>query len=105
MLHYLSPKCLVSALFDLKVSQNKVEYTNRKPKAVYQRGIDNAMTERKKKTQTMVSKILYRKRLFEQEELEDTKGVIKIHISRRTDNTMAKRKRTKGQTTIYKSYT
>jgi hypothetical protein len=34
-------------------------------KAVYQRGIDNAMTDRKKKTQTMVSKILYRKRLFE----------------------------------------
>jgi hypothetical protein len=34
-------------------------------KAVYQRGIDNAMTDRKKKTQTMVSKILYRKQLFE----------------------------------------
>jgi hypothetical protein len=26
-------------------------------------------------------------------------------IQRRTDNTMAKRKRTKGQTTIYKTYT
>jgi len=26
-------------------------------------------------------------------------------VYRRTDNTMAKRKRTKGQTTIYKSYT
>jgi len=26
-------------------------------------------------------------------------------VNRRTDNTMAKRKRTKGQTTIYKHYT
>jgi hypothetical protein len=66
MLHYLSPKCLVSALFDLKVNQNKVEDSIRKPKAAYQRGTDNAMTDRKKKTQTMVSKILYRKQLFEQ---------------------------------------
>jgi hypothetical protein len=33
------------------------------------------------------------------EEFEDTKGII-----RRTDNTMATRKRTKGQTTIYKTY-
>jgi hypothetical protein len=32
------------------------------------------------------------------EEFEDTKGII-----RRTDNTMATRKRTKGQTTIYKT--
>jgi hypothetical protein len=63
MLHYLSPKCLVSALFDLKVNQNKVEDSIRKPKAAYQRGTDNAMTDRKKKTQTMVSKILYRKQL------------------------------------------
>jgi hypothetical protein len=36
------------------------------------------------------------------EEFEDTKGVIKIRISRRTENTMAKSKGTKGQTTIYK---
>jgi len=34
------------------------------------------------------------------EEFEDTKGVF-----RRTDNTMAKRKSTKGQTMIYKTYT
>jgi hypothetical protein len=33
------------------------------------------------------------------------KGVIRIYISKRTDNTMAKRKNTKGQTTIYKTYT
>ena len=41
-----------------------------------------------------------------QEELEDTKGVIRnrLYKRRRTDNTMAKRKRTKGQTTIYKTY-
>ena len=32
----------------------------------------------------------------------DTKGVIKSY---RTDNTMVKRKRTKGQTMIYKFYT
>jgi len=30
-----------------------------------------------------------------QEELEDTKGVIKIRTSKKTDNTIAKRKRTK----------
>jgi hypothetical protein len=35
-----------------------------------------------------------------EKELEDTKGVIIIRIYRRTDNTMAKRKSTKGQTTI-----
>jgi len=34
--------------------------------------------------------------------LEDTKGVIRIRISKKY-NTMAKRKRTKGQTTIYKT--
>jgi hypothetical protein len=32
--------------------------------------------------------------------IEDTKGVIRIRISKRTDNKMAKRKGTKGQTTI-----
>jgi hypothetical protein len=31
---------------------------------------------------------------------EDTKGAISNRIRRRTDNTMAKRKSTKGQTTI-----
>jgi hypothetical protein len=40
---------------------------------------------------------------FDEEEFEDTKGVIRIR--RRTDNTIAKRKSTKGQTTIYKTYT
>ena len=39
---------------------------------------------------------------FPKEEFEDTKVVIRIRI-RRTDNTMAKRKRTKVQTTIYKT--
>jgi hypothetical protein len=39
------------------------------------------------------------------EEFEDTKGAIRIRISKGIDNTMAKRKRTKGQTTIYKTYT
>jgi hypothetical protein len=34
--------------------------------------------------------------------VEDTEWVIRIQ--RRTDNTMAKRKRIKGQTTIYKTY-
>ena len=32
--------------------------------------------------------------------LKIPKGIIRIVIQRRTDNTMAKRKRTKGQTTI-----
>jgi hypothetical protein len=38
---------------------------------------------------------------FETEEFEDTKGIIRICKLKRTDNTMAKRKTTKGQTTIY----
>ena len=37
------------------------------------------------------------------EEFEGIKGVIRISNSRRTDTTMAKRKRTKGQTTTYKT--
>jgi len=37
------------------------------------------------------------------EKLLDTKEVIRSHKSKDTDNTMAKRKRTKGQTTIYKT--
>ena len=37
------------------------------------------------------------------EELEGTKEVIRIGNGRRRDNTIAKRKRTKGQTTIYKA--
>jgi hypothetical protein len=40
----------------------------------------------------------------ELEEFEDIKGVIRSIYRRRTDNTMAKRKSTKGQTTIYKTY-
>jgi hypothetical protein len=39
------------------------------------------------------------------EELEDTKMVIRIHKSKKDRNTIAKRKRTKEQTTIYKTYT
>jgi len=39
-----------------------------------------------------------------QEEFEDTKGYSESVNRRRTDNTMAKRKSTKGQTTIYKTY-
>jgi hypothetical protein len=39
------------------------------------------------------------------QQLEDFQGVIRIGKSKKTDNTMAKRKRTKGQTTIYKAYT
>jgi hypothetical protein len=38
-----------------------------------------------------------------QEEFEETKGVIKIRNRRRTDNTMAKSKWTKGQTMSYKT--
>jgi len=38
-----------------------------------------------------------------QEEFEDTEGVVRIRKwKKNTDNTMAKRKSTKGQTTIYK---
>jgi len=47
------------------------------------------------------------------EEFEETKGVITIrklkkdrqHNGQKTDNTMDKIKSTKGQTTIYKTYT
>jgi hypothetical protein len=40
-----------------------------------------------------------------QEEFEDTKGRQSESVyRRRTENTMDKRKRTKGQTTIYKAY-
>jgi hypothetical protein len=38
------------------------------------------------------------------EEFEDTKGVVRIRISKK-NTTMAKRKSTKRQTTIYKTYT
>ena len=37
------------------------------------------------------------------EEFEDTKGEIRIQNQRGTNNTMVKRKHTKGQTTIYKA--
>jgi hypothetical protein len=43
--------------------------------------------------------------LWEQEEFEDTKRVIRSVNREKIDNTMAKRKPTKGQTTIYKTYT
>ena len=37
---------------------------------------------------------------------KDTKGVIRIHISKKEQTTQwAKEKSTKGQTTIYKTYT
>jgi hypothetical protein len=36
------------------------------------------------------------------EEHEDTKGIIRIRKSKKDRNTMVKRKRTKGQTTICK---
>jgi hypothetical protein len=46
---------------------------------------------------------------FGQDEFEDTKEVIRIRISKKNqkkqDNTISKRKSTKGQTTIYKTYT
>jgi hypothetical protein len=38
------------------------------------------------------------------EEFEIPKGKSETVYRRRTDNTMAKRKTTKGQTTIYKTY-
>jgi hypothetical protein len=40
-----------------------------------------------------------------EEEFEDNKGVIRNLYRRRTDNTMTRRKSTKGQTTIYKTFT
>jgi hypothetical protein len=47
--------------------------------------------------------MLTRLQLYIQEGLpEDTKGEIRVRISKKY-NTMAKRKRTKGQTTIYKT--
>jgi hypothetical protein len=38
--------------------------------------------------------------MFPEEEFEDTKGIIESVNRKRTDNTMAKRKRTKGHTII-----
>jgi hypothetical protein len=50
--------------------------------------------------------MIKRKRTKGQEEFEDTKGRQSESVYwRRTDNTMTKRKRTKGLTTIYKIYT
>ena len=54
----------------------------------------------------------HQNRIDNKEEFEDTKGTIRIRISnknrqhndQKTDHTMAKRKSTKGQTTIYKTY-
>jgi len=40
-----------------------------------------------------------------QEEFEDTKGVIRIHISKKNRKHNGQKKSTKGQTTIYKTYT
>jgi hypothetical protein len=37
-------------------------------------------------------------------EFEDTKGVIRIRISKKNRKTMAKKKRTKGETTTFKAY-
>ena len=43
---------------------------------------------------------------WQKEEFEDTKGRQSESVyRRRTDNTMGKRKSTKGQTKIYKTYT
>ena len=42
-------------------------------------------------------------RIFK-EEFEDTKEAIRIRISKKNDNAKVKRKSTKGQTTIYKTY-
>ena len=44
---------------------------------------------------------------FDQEEFDDTKRVIRIRISKkdRQHNEWPKEKSTKGQTTIYKTYT
>jgi len=43
--------------------------------------------------------------LFYNKSLKIPKGYSKIVNRRRKDNTMAKRKRTKGHTTIYSTYT
>jgi hypothetical protein len=41
-----------------------------------------------------------------QEELEDTKGVIRTHVSKKNrQHNGQKKKKTKGQTMIYKTYT
>jgi hypothetical protein len=45
-----------------------------------------------------------RKWLVHKKRLKIPKGQSKSVFRRRTDNTMAKRKSTKGQTTIYKTY-
>ena len=42
--------------------------------------------------------------LYVKKSLKISKGQSESVYRRKTDNTMAKRKRTKGQTTIYKTY-
>jgi hypothetical protein len=50
--------------------------------------------------------ITKRKSTKGQEELEDTKGVIRTHVSKKNrQHNGQKKKKTKGQTTIYKTYT
>jgi hypothetical protein len=48
--------------------------------------------------------IEYRMRFWNKKSLKIPKGQSESVYRRRTDNTMAKRKSTKGQTTIYKTY-
>ena len=44
--------------------------------------------------------------ILPEEEFEDTKGVVRIHNSKKDrQHNGGKRKSTKGQTTIYKTYT
>jgi hypothetical protein len=49
--------------------------------------------------------IILPKLLFYKEEFEDTKGAIIIRISKKNRQHNAKRKSTKGQTTMNKTYT
>ena len=48
--------------------------------------------------------MLYLLPMKTQQEFEDTKRVIRI-VNQRTNNTMTKRQSSKGQTTVYKTYT
>ena len=48
--------------------------------------------------------MLYLLPMKTQQEFEDTKRDIRI-VNQRTNNTMTKRQSSKGQTTVYKTYT
>ena len=67
-------------------------------------GIEERVTDNTRKPNTYLDYLYIKQNTLEKakEQFEDIKGVIRIRRSKK-DNTMAKRKGVKGQTTIYKA--